>query len=112
MKTEVYTINKGVNRAIVFRGLEAQYIWWLGGGVAALLVVFATLYILGINPYLCLGIITLAGIVFIRGVYAMSRKYGRYGWMKKSAAKRLPHRIRNATRKCFLPASRLDANVR
>jgi len=102
MKTEVYTINKGVNRAIEFRGLQAQYIWWLGGGVAALLVLFAGMYVAGVNPFACIGIIGIAGLTLFRQVYAMSRKYGRYGWMKRSAAKRLPHRIRNATRTCFL----------
>ena len=102
MKTEVYTINKGVNRPIEFRGLQAQYIWWLGGGAAALLVLFAGMYIAGVNPFVCLGIIGAAGVLLFRQVYAMSRKYGRFGMMKRSAAKKLPHRIRNATRKCFV----------
>ena len=102
MKTEVYTINKGVNRAIEFRGLQAQYIWWLGGGVVGLLVVFAGLYIAGVNPFACLGIVGIGGTVLFREVYRMSRRYGRYGLMKKAAARRLPRRIRIATRKSFV----------
>ncbi|GGB20086.1 DUF4133 domain-containing protein [Puia dinghuensis] len=102
MKTEVYTINKGVNRAVEFRGLQAQYIWWLGGGIVSMLALFAVLYIFGLNPFVCLGIITVAGTVLFREVYRMSRTYGQHGLMKKAAARRLPNRIRAGTRKPFL----------
>ncbi|HLZ86860.1 MAG TPA: DUF4133 domain-containing protein [Puia sp.] len=102
MKTEVYTINKGVNRAIVFRGLQAQYIGWLAGGVITLLLLFAGLYIAGVNPFACLAIIGSAGTVLFRQVYRLSRKYGRWGWMKKTAARRLPGRITVGTRRIFL----------
>jgi hypothetical protein len=112
VRTEVYTINKGVNRAIEFRGLQAQYIWWLGGGVASLLVAFALLYILGLNPFVCLGIIGIAGAVLFRQVYRMSRTYGRYGWMKKAAARRLPHRVCNRTRKPFLRPATASGGVK
>ena len=32
MSNSVYKVNKGINKPIEFRGLKAQYIWWLGGG--------------------------------------------------------------------------------
>jgi hypothetical protein len=102
MKTEVYTINKGVNRAIEFRGLQAQYIGWLAGGLLALLVIFAAIYIIGINPYACLIIIGSAGTILFRQVFHMSRKYGQYGLMKKAAARRLPNHTRVPSRKPFL----------
>jgi hypothetical protein len=102
MKTEVYTINKGVNRAIEFRGLQAQYIWWLGGGVVSLLALFAVLYIIGVNPFACLGVIGIAGTVLFRQVYRMNRLYGQHGLMKKAAARKLPRRIRTGTRKPFI----------
>ena len=38
MANSVYQINKGINRSIEFKGLRAQYIWYLGGGVVALLI--------------------------------------------------------------------------
>lgn len=101
MKTEVYTINKGVNRPIEFRGLQAQYIGWLAGGLLALLILFATLYIIGVNPYICLAIIGLGGILIFRRVYSLSRKYGRYGLMKRSAAQRLPAKTRITSQKPF-----------
>ena len=45
MANSVYRINKGINRSIEFKGLKAQYIWYLGGGVVALLIVFAAMYL-------------------------------------------------------------------
>ena len=44
MGNSVYSVNKGINKSIEFKGLKAQYIWYLGGGVVALLILFAILY--------------------------------------------------------------------
>jgi Domain of unknown function (DUF4133) len=101
MRKDTYTINRGVNRPLTFRGLKAQYIWWLGGGIVGLLVVFAVLYIGGINPFGCLLIIGIAGLVLFRQVYRMSRLYGQHGWMKKQAARNVPGRVIIRTRKTF-----------
>ena len=101
MRTGVYTINKGVNRPIEFRGLKAQYIWWLGGGIAGVVLLFAILYISGVNPIACLGIAGMMGLGLFRQVYRMSRRYGQYGLMKKRAARLVPDRIVIRTRKTF-----------
>ena len=101
MKTNVFPINKGVNRPIEFRGLKAQYIWWLGGGVVALLAVFAGMYIGGVNPFVCIGLIGIAGVLLFRQVYRLSKRYGQYGWMKRQAARGLPKTIKITTRKSF-----------
>ena len=61
MNSTVYPINKGINKSIEFRGLKAQYIWYLGGALVGLLVLFAVLYIIGINSYFCVGFILVAG---------------------------------------------------
>lgn len=102
MKTGVYTINKGVNRPIEFRGLKAQYIWWLGGGIVGLMAVFGGMYIGGVNPFVCLGLVGIAGLGLFRRIYRMSRRYGQHGWMKRNAARRLPVRIKVVTRKSFI----------
>ena len=102
MKTAGYTLNKGVNRAIEFRGLKAQYIWWLAGGVVGLMALFAILYIAGCNPFLCLALTGITGTILFRQVYRLSRKYGQYGLMKKTAGQRVPQRLRVGTRKPFL----------
>jgi Domain of unknown function (DUF4133) len=102
MTTDGYHINKGVNRSVEFRGLKAQYIWWLGGGIVTLLGVFAGLYIAGVNPFVCIGIIGLAGGLLFKEVYRLSRTYGQYGLMKRRAARRVPTRIKAGSRKSFL----------
>ena len=61
MSTSVYKINKGINKPIEFKGLKAQYIWYLGGGLLILLILFAILYICGLNSFVCLGIIFVLG---------------------------------------------------
>ncbi|HEU4791365.1 MAG TPA: DUF4133 domain-containing protein, partial [Flavobacterium sp.] len=45
MSNSVYQINKGINQSIEFKGLKAQYIWYLGGGVVVLMILFAVMYI-------------------------------------------------------------------
>ncbi|HEV2478071.1 MAG TPA: DUF4133 domain-containing protein [Puia sp.] len=102
MRTGVYTINKGVNRPLEFKGLKAQYIWWLGGGIAGVLLLFAILYISRVNPFVCLGIAGITGLGLFRQVYHMSRTYGQYGLMKKRAARLVPRRIILRTRKTFV----------
>jgi hypothetical protein len=102
----VYNFNKGVNRSIEFRGLKAQYIWWLGGGIVILLALFAGMYIAGINPFICLALIAIAGTMLFTQVYRVSRKYGEHGLMKKTALRRLPLLIRSTTRKPFLKQGR------
>ena len=101
MSNSVYQINKGINKPIEFKGLKAQYIWYLAGGLVGLLMVFAVLYILGINPFLCVGIILIAGATLVFKVYAMSNKYGEYGMMKKLAQRAVPHAIKSNSRKTF-----------
>ena len=65
MANSVYKINKGINKPIEFKGLKAQYIWYLGGGLVILLILFAVLYIIGVNAFICVGlIVVLGGILF------------------------------------------------
>ena len=111
MTTEVYTINKGVNRPVEFRGLKGRYIWWLAGGIVSLLGVFAALYIAGMNPFLCIGIIAVAGLMLFMRVYRLSRVYGEHGLMKRAAARRLPQRVRSGTRMIFIHRGTDPGNV-
>ena len=101
MSNSVYQINKGINKSIEFKGLKAQYIWYLGGGLVGLLIVFAILYIVGINPFICVGIILIAGGLLVFKVYAMSNKYGEHGMMKKLAQRYVPSAVKSNSRKIF-----------
>ena len=102
MANSVYQINKGINQSIEFKGLKAQYIWYLGVGVIALLIIFAAMYIIGLPSFVCIGIILIAGTVLVIRIYGMSNKYGEYGLMKALARKQVPKVIKSRSRKVFL----------
>jgi hypothetical protein len=101
MANSVYQINRGINKAIEFKGLKAQYIWYLGGGLLILLILFAALYIIGVNTILCLGIIVGLATLLFMNVYRMSHTYGQYGMMKKIAKGSIPRCIKIYSRKTF-----------
>lgn len=98
----VYSINKGINQPVIFKGLKAQYIWYLGGGIVGLLILFAILYIIGVNTFVCLGIALVGGSFLFIWVYRLSNKYGEFGMQKKAARRLLPAVIRNNNRKLFV----------
>lgn len=102
MANSVYQINKGINQSIEFRGLKAQYIWYLGGGIVALLIVFSAMYIIGLPSLVCVGVIGVAGTVLVVKIYRMSNTYGEYGMMKMLAKKQLPKAVRSRSRRIFL----------
>ena len=93
--SSVYQINKGINKPIEFKGLKAQYIWYLGAGLVALLILFAIIYIAGVNVFICLFVILTLGSGLFMYVYKLSRTYGQYGVMKKVARKGVPKCVKN-----------------
>ncbi|MDI1307169.1 MAG: DUF4133 domain-containing protein [bacterium] len=101
MNNSVYQINKGINQSIEFKGLKAQYIWYLGGGIIVLLFLFSTMYIIGLPSFICIGIIGGLGTLLIMKVYKMSHKYGEHGLMKALAKKQVPKAVRTQSRKIF-----------
>ncbi|MEO6547901.1 MAG: DUF4133 domain-containing protein [Ferruginibacter sp.] len=102
MGNSIYNINKGVNKSIEFRGLKAQYIWYLGGGLLGLLILFAILYICGTNTYICLIVILINGGCLFSWVYKLSNTYGQYGMMKKAAKRSVPKVIKSNSRRQFI----------
>ncbi len=76
MSNSVYQINKGINKPIEFKGLKAQYIWYLGGGLVALLIIFAVIYIIGVNIFFGLALIVSAGTTLFMYAYKLIRTYG------------------------------------
>lgn len=98
----VYKINKGINKPIEFKGLKAQYIGYLGVGVLLLLIVFAALYITGVNMFVCLAVILVLGVLFFLVVYRLSDTYGQHGLLKKIARRNIPSCLKISSRKCFL----------
>jgi hypothetical protein len=105
MATSVYNINKGINKPIEFKGLKAQYIGYLGAGLVVLLVLFSILYIIGVNMFICLGLIVIMGTVLFMFVYKISNQYGQYGLMKKAARRSIPSEVTCMSRRLFTKLS-------
>lgn len=97
----VYKINKGINKPIEFKGLKAQYIGYLGVGVILLLILFAILYISGVNMFVCLGLIAVLGTLLFVVVYKMSDSFGQHGLLKKLAKRNIPKYLVCRSRKIF-----------
>lgn len=94
MGISVYQINKGVGKPVEFKGLKAQYIWYLGGGLVSLLVLFAILYISGVHLFFCIAVTFSLGTALYMYVYKLSRMYGEHGLMKKMARKVVPNVVK------------------
>jgi xanthosine utilization system XapX-like protein len=101
MASQVYKINKGVNQSVEFRGLKAQYIWYLGIGFVVLIILFSVLYFLQIPSLICVMIIGLLELLFFMRIYRMSQQYGEFGLMKALAKKQLPKHVISRERGLF-----------
>ena len=98
----IYKINKGINKPIEFKGLKAQYIAYLAVGLIVLLILFAILYIAGVNMFVCLAVIATLGTALFMTVYRMSDTYGQHGLIKKMAKRSLPVFLKTSSRRLFL----------
>lgn len=100
--SSVYKINKGINKPIEFKGLKAQYIAYLAIGLIGLLILFAVLYIIGVNMFVCLALTAMLGTALFMTVYRLSDKYGEHGLLKKMAKRSIPSHLKVCSRKIFL----------
>ena len=96
-----YQINKGINKPIEFKGLKAQYIGYLGGGLVLLLILFAILYLIGVAVYCCVLAVSGLGSLLFQQVFSLSHKYGQHGLMKRHARRYLPTYLKFKSRKIF-----------
>ena len=67
-----------------------------------MMIVFTVMYIIGISPYVCVGLILVAGTVLFMYVYKLSNTYGEHGMMKKVAKRGIPKVIKSYNRKLFV----------
>ena len=103
MNHAIYNINKSVNQPIEFRGLQAQYIGYLGIGCVGLLIGFAVMYLLGVNPYICIVSVLGVGVFLINFIIRLSHRYGEFGLMKRMALSRIPKTVTTHTIDARLP---------
>jgi hypothetical protein len=101
MNNSIYQINKGINKSIEFKGLRAQYIWYFGGMVVILMIVFAVLYITGVNTWICLALIGGSATAGTLKIFALSHRYGEHGLMKSLAQKSVPKVVKSYSRRKF-----------
>ncbi|MEJ6979438.1 DUF4133 domain-containing protein [Pedobacter sp. P351] len=101
----IYHINKGVNKPIEFKGLKAQYISYLAIGLVILLIFFASMYIVGVNLFVCIIVIFTCGIMLFVSAFRLSNKYGQYGLLKKAAKRYIPISIKVRSRTMFIHLS-------
>jgi len=105
MNNSVYKNHKGINQSIEFKGLKAQYIWYLAAGIILLLMLFSGLYLIRVPLFICVSIILILGALLVIKTYQMSRKYGEFGLMKRIAKKFIPRVIKSKNRNVFLEKS-------
>jgi hypothetical protein len=92
--SRTYHINKVVGKPVEFKGLVGRYIWWAGGIISILLLVFALLYITDVPLSICLILVLAIGTVSMIVTVRFGKQYGEHGWMKKSARKYIPKHIK------------------
>ncbi|PZP47256.1 MAG: hypothetical protein DI598_11185 [Pseudopedobacter saltans] len=99
-----YSINKGVNRPLEFKGIRAQYLIYMVLGLLALLFLFVVLYLIGITLYLIIPIVGTLGTLLFSTVSKYSKKYGANGLAKQAGYKALPKALKTRTLKEMLKA--------
>jgi hypothetical protein len=99
--SSVYQVNKGVDKAVEFKGLKAQYIWYAGAGLVIILICFALLYLMGVNTLVCLAFAGASGTLLFFKLFQLSKTHGEHGLMKKMARRYIPSTIKMHSRKIF-----------
>ena len=90
-----WEVNKGVGRTVEFKGLKAHYLFLFAGGLLGIFILVVILYLCGISQIICLGIGVVGATVVVWQTFAMNRKYGQYGLMKKGAVRMHPRYLLN-----------------
>lgn len=90
-----WEVNKGVSRTVEFKGLKAHYLFLFAGGLLGIFILVVVLYLCGISHIICLGIGVVGATVVVWQTFAMNRKYGQYGLMKRGAIRRHPRYLLN-----------------
>lgn len=88
-----FNINKGIDRDVEFKGLRAQYLIVFAAGLIAVFLLFVVLYLSGVCVSLCILTTVIAATFLVWAVFLLNKKYGRFGLMKRYAARLYPRRI-------------------
>jgi hypothetical protein len=102
MTTIVYPIQRAIDRPIVFKGFQGQYILYAGISLIADLLLFILLYLVHVPPWICMLLVFGLGITALATAARLSQRFGRSGLMKYFASKNIPRHIRCNSRRVFL----------
>ena len=90
-----YTIHKGVDKPVEFKGLQSQYLVVFAAGLLASFLLVVALHLCGVEQLTCFGVGVALAFSVIFTTFRLNARYGRYGLMKVFAAKLRPRRIIN-----------------
>ncbi|MBR4898381.1 MAG: DUF4133 domain-containing protein [Prevotella sp.] len=90
-----FNINKGIGQSVEFKGLKAQYLFIFAGGLLAVFVLFVILYLAGINQWVCIGLGVSSASLLVWQTFALNRRYGEHGLMKRMANRNHPRFLIN-----------------
>ena len=90
-----YNINKGIGQSVEFKGLKAQYLFIFAGGLLAVFVLFVILYLAGVNQWVSIGTGVVSASVLVWQTFALNRRYGEHGLMKRMANRQHPRFLIN-----------------
>jgi len=98
-----YEINKGINKSILFKGLQGQYIAYLAAAAFSLLLLYAVLYMFRVNTFLSLAITVFLGGGCTLLIYHMNATFGEHGLSKALAKRKIPKSVRSRSTASFRP---------
>ena len=102
MTPSVYPTHKAVGRPMRFKGFQAQYIILAAGSLIGDLMIFITLYLGKLSPWICIAATFGLGAATLAFIAWLSRRFGTHGLMKHLAHKQLPRGLTCKNRRPFL----------
>ncbi|GHT24977.1 transposase [Bacteroidia bacterium] len=88
-----YPINRGIGKPAEFKGLKSQYLFIFAGGLLGLFVVFAVLYMAGVNQWACIAFGVISALILVYGTFYLNTKYGEHGLLKAQARRNHPRYV-------------------
>jgi hypothetical protein len=97
-----YPIHRAIERPLYFKGFAGQYIVFAATALIGDLLLFVSLYICRIPPWLCVLIAFALGATSLVLIGRLSRRFGSHGLEQYLAARDLPCSIRFGQRTNFI----------
>ena len=105
-----FNINKGIGQSVEFKGLKAQYLFIFAGGLLAVFVLFVILYLAGINQWVCIGLGVSSASLLVWQPFALNRRYGEHGLMKRMANRNHPRFLINRRKPYLIIKNQVNIN--